>query len=363
MNKNYYILGLFVLIFILSSNNVESALTDNLVSYFPLNEASGNQVNSTVRNISATATNTNVVDGIIGKARSPSTSAGFVNISSTNLSIYNGNTFTHNMWCNITSFDADDTIFSSTDTNIADAIAGSGTANNSFYVARYNGGWNQLWYDYTSNLNKKTMITVIYASTYTTLYINGNLINNVTYGARTGVASNKQTNIMNGDFRSPTRAVNGWCDEWGTWSVPLGSTDITSLYAGGLGFAYPFTPSDSIIISSISPTNYTFTENLTQLFTFNVTAISGTYNSTLWLNNNNSYGINNSFTTAGTRTIIASTLPSGRYQWWINASSNTTNSVITEKRDIYIVGTTTSTNCVINNGNWYFVPDGCTSST
>ena len=102
------------------------------------------------------------------------------------------------------------------------------------------------------------------------------------------------------------------------------------------------TPSvNAITLNSITPINYTYTSNNNQTFTFNITAIIGTFNATLWLNNSVSYGSNNSISSSGTYTIKALNLPMGaEYLWYINATSGSINSA-TELRNIYTVGNST----------------------
>ena len=126
---------------------------------------------------------------------------------------------------------------------------------------------------------------------------------------------------------------------------------------GGSGIIiikYPTAVSNTISINSTTPLNLTYTFNQTPIFTFNISSVVGTWNTTLIINGT-SYGTNNSINTSGIYSIKASTITAGQeYQWWINATINEI-STITEKRNIYIAsstcGTTNVKSCVFSAGS------------
>lgn len=114
-----------------------------------------------------------------------------------------------------------------------------------------------------------------------------------------------------------------------------------ALYATGGSVEAPFTalPS-SITLTSISPSNTTYTSNVTPPFSVSASTVTGTWNLTLLLNGT-SYATFNNLSNATTIVFNSSTIPSGKeYLWWVNATeANTpTNSYISEKRNIYIAG-------------------------
>jgi len=122
--------------------------------------------------------------------------------------------------------------------------------------------------------------------------------------------------------------------------------------------------SNSISLASVSPSNFTYTSSATPTFSFNITAITGTWNTSLIINGT-SYGSNNSLTTTGIKSITSTALVAGNeYLWWINATDTTNagNTQITEKRLLYITGASVvsnSTSCVQNLGLAYFRPNNC----
>jgi hypothetical protein len=195
-----------------------------------------------------------------------------------------------------------------------------------------------------------------------------------------GAISNNEYLIINGTLSSSNFPIHKWNNATGTFTTLCTGAVQTSPYTAGamkidmntnnilgticvadslLDCGLYVIPVGAINITSFTPNNYTFTETSINTFNFSVNSIVGTWNTTLWLNNSLSYGSNNSITTTGYKTIVSSALPSGHYLYWINATLNSTSSVITEKRNIYIVGTSSSTSCVQSFTNWYFVPNGC----
>lgn len=119
--------------------------------------------------------------------------------------------------------------------------------------------------------------------------------------------------------------------------------------------------SNDISISSDSPLNNTYILNGNATFLFDVNSITGTWNTTLWFNNSVSYGVNNSITNIGTYSINSLNIPGGQeYLWWVNASYNSTLSMVTETRKIYVAGgSSTVTSCLVNLGLAYYRPNNC----
>jgi hypothetical protein len=86
---------------------------------------------------------------------------------------------------------------------------------------------------------------------------------------------------------------------------------------------YPFNETINLInVSLISPPNNYETFNQTQEFTFNVTGIVGTWNTSLILNDT-SYGSYNLINTTGVYSINASTIPYDSYLWRIKSINST----------------------------------------
>lgn len=93
-------------------------------------------------------------------------------------------------------------------------------------------------------------IVVVYDSsdavTGKRIYINGSLD---TSGAMSGIKTGTSTALQIGNavqFGGTTAYFDGQIDEVDIWSVALTGSDVTTLYNGGSGLAYPFSASTSI---------------------------------------------------------------------------------------------------------------------
>ena len=83
-------------------------------------------------------------------------------------------------------------------------------------------------------------------STKAELYINGTSQGNFTLFDGTGATSvQNSTSAFQIGYESFQGAFDGMIDEFGLWSRVLTSTEVTQLYNGGAGLAYPFGESSS----------------------------------------------------------------------------------------------------------------------
>lgn len=92
----------------------------------------------------------------------------------------------------------------------------------------------------TISNNTWTHVVFTQSGTTGTVYINGtsNATSNLTY---TGGASTGNTvNFGYYNNGSPSAYINATLDEIGTWNRALTSTEVTSLYNAGTGLQYPF---------------------------------------------------------------------------------------------------------------------------
>ena len=219
------------------------ALTDNLISYYKLNETSGNAADSHGAN---TLINTNTVTYVAGKINN---AANFVRTSSQKLAITDASqtgldmtgSFSLSCWVNFPSQPAGDTSLG--------IINKETSAANDGYCIEYNngggtdyklrfrsatGGWNHV---VTLSLDTWYHVVAVMDSVGTpTLYLNGSSVATGTYTAPTGNAAD----FSLGFTTSGTNYFNGKIDEAGIWSRALTSSEVTSLYNGGAGLAYPF---------------------------------------------------------------------------------------------------------------------------
>lgn len=121
--------------------------------------------------------------------------------------------------------------------------------------------------------------------------------------------------------------------------------------------------STNISFDSISPYNNTYTYNNTPNFVGNITYIPGSWNISLLINDSIK-STQNGISTTGLFNFTSSALTANQeYLWWFNATdaTNISKSFITEKRLLYVAGTTnvTATSCLVNLGLAYFRPNNC----
>lgn len=224
------------------------ALTDNLVSYWKLDESSGNASDSVGSN---TLTNTNTVTYVAGKINNGA-DFGTANTNkkltiASALGITNG-AISISMWVKL-------------NTEIASgtwgfAQKGNATNHVQYIIAyEYNGGtrrfvFNRQKQNASNNLvtSNTTMGTTNYyhlVLTYdgTTLegYVNGSSIGTLATSGDGASAGINQFDIGEGGMFAATSYASIDADEVGIWSRALTSTEVTSLYNGGAGLQYPFT--------------------------------------------------------------------------------------------------------------------------
>lgn len=227
------------------------ALTDSLVAYYKLDEASGNASDSSGGG--NTLTNTNTVTYVAGKINNGA-DFGTANTNkkltvASNLGITNG-AISMSCWVLL-------------NTEIASGTWGflqKGNATNhvQYVIAyEYNGGtrrivFNRQKQNVSNNLvtNTVTMGTSNYyhlVLTYdgTTLegYVNGSSIGTLaTSGDGSGSGLN-QFDIGEGSMFAGTSYASIDADEVGVWSRAITSTEVSELYNSGAGLAYPFASS------------------------------------------------------------------------------------------------------------------------
>lgn len=209
------------------------ALTDNLLAYYKLDESSGNATDSSGNG--NTLTNNGTVTYGTGKINNGAINGGTNTkylAASSSISYASGTDRTWNFWYNATGF-----------TNYLldnlDSVDGGKR------LIMYGGGDSQIHMFANGNevlsgvLSTSTwyMYTVTKSGTTYELFVNGTSKGTTVVGALS----------YTGDFfillnGGPTggAGANGTIDETGVWSRVLTGTEITDLYAGGSGLAYPF---------------------------------------------------------------------------------------------------------------------------
>jgi hypothetical protein len=225
------------------------ALTDQIISYWKFDEASGNAADSAGSN---TLTNENVsfATGKINNGADFERGDGadifrITNGSQTGLNFSASDAFTLNMWVNLESLPTSGQIYVLVD---KESVAGTegykffyqnngGTLR--FAVDINDGGAHTYAINHTLSTSTLYMVTLTWSGASTTMeiYVNGSSIGTVSTVATISDAT--------ADFRvgwddSAGRVFDGIIDELGVWSRALGSSEVTALYNSSNGLSYPF---------------------------------------------------------------------------------------------------------------------------
>jgi hypothetical protein len=216
------------------------ALTDNLVSYYKLDESSGNAADS-VGSATLTNSNTTYDTGKINNgAISNGTSSRLYGTLPVDPDNYNAgfsisgwfyfNTNTNNQFALIIAESASwGSIIIGNDTSKLYYRFGTGVNPNGHLTstATPTGSWNH--------------IVITHAGTSDKMYLNGSVIDSSTGGtlANNGTTLNLLSNSGVNLF------MDGKIDEVGIWTKELTSTEVTELYNSGTGLQYPFTTLNS----------------------------------------------------------------------------------------------------------------------
>lgn len=225
------------------------ALTDNLVSYYKLDEASGNATDSVGSN---TLTNNGTATYSAGKINNgvslASASSQYLQTASPTGLPTGASAFSVSLWLKKTTNPGagvkhGQVYFGTNATRqlcyiVMDGNVGTGTQ---ITFATFSDDINSVatittgtWYHIVATYD---------GSVTTKLYINGSLDTTRTLAAALNVVINAGGLIVGGDYLNGTSVAgfdNGMIDEVGIWSRALTSTEITQLYNSGAGLQYPF---------------------------------------------------------------------------------------------------------------------------
>lgn len=224
------------------------ALIDNLISYWKLDESSGNAAdahgsNTLTNNGAASYTPALINNGIT--FGTPNITK-YLSIAS-DLGI-TGGAMSVSMWVKMLVEPASNTsdfLFFQAD---AGTIVGnfmryedsSGTKRLKFERLRSGVADDTFTYNITFGLSNFYHVVYAYSGTNLIGYVNGSNIGNVN---SSGNGSSSQTDLFRigaSDGAVPSGLLDAIVDEVGVWSRQLTSDEVTSLYNGGAGFAYPF---------------------------------------------------------------------------------------------------------------------------
>lgn len=213
------------------------ALTDNLISYWKLDESSGNAADSVASN---TGTNTSVSysSGKINNGADFNGTSSELNFGSDS-SLDDLTAFSISVWLKPTTFSGSRYFLGKTKKYAT--IYGNGqfryqiehgTTEADTYTntgALTFGSWNHVVVTYSQAGDRKIRI-----------YINGS---EASYGAQTASAGTLQSDASYNFYAASINNLSSWyygsMDELGIWGRAISSAEVTSLYNGGSGLPYP----------------------------------------------------------------------------------------------------------------------------
>jgi len=224
------------------------AITDNLVSYWKLNESSGNAADSRAAN-TLTNNNTTYGAGRIGNGAVLNGTTSNLAIAS-NLGITGITNVSISVWAKIALENE-----AGTPQYVFACIATGATGMTFGITYEYNGGTRRTWaFVYTGTLYQSIKTGALgtanwyhfvatLSGTSLTLYANGVAQTPATIAGSFAAASN----FTIGTDENVTGFVNGTVDEVGIWSRALTPSEVVQLYNSGGGLPYSFA-SNSLLL-------------------------------------------------------------------------------------------------------------------
>lgn len=209
------------------------ALSTNLVSYWKLDESSGNASDSVGSN---TATNSNVTYGT-GKINNGAIFNGSSSaFTFATVPVTGSSSFSVSFWLKAGSLVSGMSVLH----------FGTDASNQAFNVyldasskiaANFTGGGGQVTSTTSLSTSVFQLVTMTYDGTNVRLYVNGNIENTSSSYTSANIGT---TNKFIGKYAGNTNWWNGSIDEIGMWSRALTGSEITQLYNSGAGNQYPF---------------------------------------------------------------------------------------------------------------------------
>ena len=330
----------FVLVLSLVYSVSAVNLTSNLVSYYKLDEGSGNIAIDSLGYQNGTEINGPVyVQGKIGPyaLNFSSTNSQWINLS--NAAAMNGRTnFTVQAWINMSAQSTDSYIWAKDTGGVGGLTYRLRTVSNQILWEMENttGGDTSLSSTNASYLNNWLYVVGTFNGTYMQLYVNAvPVANGSFYGT-----PNTQGNASIGR-RDSGGYAQMMIDEPAYWNRTLNYTEISQLYNQGGGIQYPFN-------EIITLDNPAYGAIINTAGYFNATANSGTntlINATLYLydNSGNLIATNytTSFLTANKINFTRYILNDGTYEWNIKGGFNDGKSYFATANFTYIQKTST----------------------
>jgi hypothetical protein len=262
------------------------ALSDNIVSYWKLDAASGNASDSSASGYTLTNNNTAtygaaVLNNGVTMSAASSQYLSISNASGPSLGVIGNLTIA--MWVNLTTLMG---------TNDGYMLAGkafispnslgyyfylddqSGTKNIHFVAGSNGSAWTDVSVTWTPSATTWYHLAVTYntsGSSNVKFYLNGSQQGATKTNANTSIFNPTTAAFMLGHRNDGVYNYNGKMDEVGVWARELSGSEISQLYNGGAGLSYPFsssytktlTETPTLTATLLKSTSRAFTEALT----------------------------------------------------------------------------------------------------
>ncbi len=284
-------LGVALFIFLMMTSFASASLLGDLLSYWRLDEVSGVVVDAQGRNNGINQGATRGFHGVINNSFLFRTND-FVDLSNqTNVSAFNYSLFSVQVWFNVSELDTSQFILDNRNNGAGDSDRpwslqvdpASDTVR--YSMTNTTGDEKGLNSEkILANSSYHLVLTHNFTTGNVTLYINGSIENSSILNA--GILKGSD-NLTLGSKSTPDTFFDGTLDEVGFWiNRILSPSDVSALYNGGDGNAYPFT---DFLIELLSPLENSQSFNKTNLFNITVTPFfeSNMTNATLniWFQN------------------------------------------------------------------------------
>jgi len=211
------------------------ALTTNLVSYWKMNESSGNAVDEL-------GTNTLTNSGVTYAAAKINNGAVFNNVSTTYLekaSVASVTDFSFSFWLKMTSWGSANPIIDKLPGGTGYRVWG-GTSWSGLLLTVNGTNWSYVW---TPTTGVWYHLVWTYSGGTAYLYKDGNT---TPVDTKTGLTLTDGSQTLGfGNRAAHDQKMDGALDEVGYWSRAITSSEVSQLYNGGSGLTYPFTTNNS----------------------------------------------------------------------------------------------------------------------
>lgn len=238
---------IILIILITLTASINAVSTDNIISYYKLDENAVNTfvLDSTGRNNGTASTNTNNLFNSSGKINS---AFDFTRANSEYINVGNSFTFSNevtlNAWINQRSSTGNHDIISKYDGSADGFIIYTTTDDDIVFVYFISGVVKQVVWNYGSAIESAGWLHLVgtFDGIDGKLYVNGVLRTTVNSPGTLTISSD---NINIGRRILSANYVDGLVDEVGIWNESLNQSEVTQLYNDGDGLAYPFAPVDT----------------------------------------------------------------------------------------------------------------------